>query len=171
MPYFFALHTVSRRLLSHSILLLCGLALMACQTAPSKQTTLKKDTLLHNDSTVYFNHRKASVSMRASFSNTTNSENVSTTQTLANGYKLQFRSIKTENVFIEKVYIIAGGQRIVLNDNGFFVAPNKGVTLSLNYADSEFIQQQNNVVLRFMIDEQSHIMSIKQHKLSEFIVP
>ena len=146
--------------------------LIACQAALPKETASSQHTLLHNDSTVYFNDRKASVSMRASFSNNIDhNEDSPIIQTLSTGYKLQFRSISRENVLINNVFIIAGGKRIIVSEGDFFVAPNKGITLSLSHEDSLFIQQQNDAVLRFTIDGESQLMNMKHHKLTEFTLP
>lgn len=159
-------------LFKRSIITLCSLILIACQAALPKESAPAQHELLHNDSTVYFNDRKASVSMRASFSNNTGQhKNASFTQTLSTGYKLQFRSISRENVLINNVFIIAGGKRIIVSESDFFVAPNKGITLALSHEDSLFIQQKNDAVLRFAIDGKSQLMNMRHHKLSEFTLP
>ena len=51
---------------------------------------------------------------------------------------------------------------------GFTIPKNKGVTLSLSLGDSLLIQQYDDAILRFEINQSAQIMSIKNHKLYEF---
>ena len=156
-----------RRLSTQWIYLLLPLLLSACQgtpTTPKKDQTTVSKPLIHQDSTIYFANKTASISMRASFTNTGGG----TEQALATGYKLQFRSIQEGNVSISQVSIIAGGKKITLNEQGFLLPPNQGATLSINLEDTRYITGHPDATLRFKYEGESQLMSIKQHRLSEF---
>ena len=110
--------------------------------------------------------------MRASFSSTNpanrDPQKPLLIQTLAGAYKLQFRSIRPDNLLIDEVSIVAGGKKIAITEGSFFVPANKGITLSLSLDDTQFIAQHSDTVLRFKADNISQLMSIKNHKISEF---
>jgi hypothetical protein len=167
-------HPVIQNKLRYLLLILPLMALFACTNTPSAKPIEVKEEILHQDSTVYFANRKASISMRASFSNTikaspdTNKPLI--IQPLFEGYKLQFRSIAQENMLIDQVSIVADGRNIVLADNSFFIPPNKGITLSVSLEDTLFISQQAEAVLRFKFNNASKIITIKNHQISEFII-
>jgi uncharacterized lipoprotein YajG len=146
---------------------LLSLLLAGCQTTPSalnKTQSSAKSTLIHQDSTVYFAKKTASISMRASFSNTSGGVQ----QSLVDGYKLQFRSIQKRNISIRRVSIIAGGKKIILSEQGFLLPPHQGATLPISIEDTHFIAQQEDAVLRFKYEGESQLMTIRQHRLKEF---
>lgn len=156
---------------------LCGL-LIGCQSNPNVSaktpTSIKKpaDTpLIHIDSTRYLNSNKASVSMRASVLEGITANNDPDKplliQPLAKGYKIQFRSITTEPTIISNVAIIAGGKNFSIS-KGFSIPKNKGITLSLSLGDSLLVQQYDDAILRFEINQTPQIISVKNHKLYVF---
>ena len=161
------------------ILLSLALTITACATntlrPTAESTSQEKATaseLFHQDSTVYFADKKASVSLRASFiQETTQSPYEVTTQSLMNGYKLQFRSILKGNNVIEKVSIIAGGKKITLLDKPLFIQENKGLIINSSKEEALFIMDKSDATLRFKFNQQSYLMSLRNHTLSEFIVP
>lgn len=179
MSLFFTQKIHRPRLLVKSAIVIFSLFIIGCGgTTPPKATT-PKETVFHQDSTVYFSKRKASISLRASFSNKITVNNSETNpeqeplpvQPLIQGYKFQFRSIKPDNIFIDQLSIIAGGKKIVIADAGFFVPSNQGVTLNLSLADTLFIHQKNDAILRFKADGVSELMSINGHKMNAFTLP
>ena len=159
-----------------SILLGLSLVIVSCTNTATPADTQNTSDIFHQESTVLFANKKASVSLRASFIQKTSGVNDTTTsgtttQSLLNGYKFQFRAILKGNNTIEKVSIIAGGEKIVLSDKPLFILPGKGLTINTNKEDALFIMNQNDATLRFKFNQESHLMSIRNHTLSEFIVP
>ncbi len=166
--------------------LLISLILTGCQTAPSKKVAANntpsssvknhgRTSLFHQDSTIYFSNRQASISMRASLESSTPSDALSNSRPLfikdlKAGYKLQFRSIHQENILIEQMSIVAGGKLFIITEKPFFIPSNKSVNLSLSLEDSLFISQQDDAVLRFKYEGESQLLTIKSHKLNNFIV-
>lgn len=147
------------------LLLWLPLILAACQSGPTTpEKPTNKTTFIHQDSTVYFAGKRASISMRASFTNTANG----TEQSLVNGYKLQFRSIEKRNVSITQVSIIAGGKKISLNERGFLLPPSRGATLEVSMEDTRYITESADALLRFKYEGESQLMVIKNHSLSQF---
>ncbi len=143
----------------------------ACQSGnvkPEKNTPIK--STFNQDSTVYFAKRTASLSLRASFTEAGEQKSTpaSPIQILSRGYQLQFRSIQRKNIAVEQVSIIAGGKKITLTEKIFFVPANKGITLSVSLADTEFISQHNDAVIRFKYNGESQLMSIKRHQIEAF---
>jgi hypothetical protein len=158
-----------------AVLLSFFLLLTACANTDAPVAEKHTPDIFHQDSTVYFSDKKASVSLRASFiqeisepSNT--KESRITTQSLMNGYQLQFRAILKGNNTVEQVSIIAGGKRFLLSDKPLFIQVNKGLTINTNKEDAVFIMNQSDATLRFKFNQASYLMSIRHHTLSEFIV-
>ncbi len=162
------------------ILIISSLLILGCQTTSTTQQNpqssgAKKDTLFHQDSTVYFADRTASVSMRPSFKNTINSNNDPQKpliiQPLNNGYQLQFRTIRKNNIVLEKIDIIAGGKRIPISEGQVFIPANKGLRLSLSLENSLLINKDDKAILAFTFDGESFLVSIKYHRINEFTLP
>lgn len=158
-----------------------GLALLiaGCAQTPNATNTSKNNTDSHTntsdifniDSTVYFENKKSSASLRASFIQNTNTPSSSTpSQQLNGGYQLQFRTILKGNNVIDRASIIAGGQRIILITTPLFIHPQKGLTIRLNEKDTLLIRSQSDATLRFSFNGESHLMSLRNDKLSEFIL-
>lgn len=152
--------------------------LSACQSTPEPTKKVDAPEILHQDSTVYFADKKASVSMRASFIQRTIQGNQTdplsqstTTQLLNGGYQLQFRSIDKGNNSIEDVSVVAGGKKFSLSTTSLLIPQNKWVILGLTEEESLFIAQQSDATLRFRYNQTSYLMSIRNHTLSEFIIP
>jgi hypothetical protein len=61
-----------------------------------------------------------------------------------------------------------GGRKIVIAKDAFFVPYNKGITLSLSLEDTQYISQHDNAVLGFTYDNKSLVVTIKNHKISNF---
>jgi hypothetical protein len=166
--------------LKNAIIISLSLLLISCGQLPIKESgkeTTSGDTsdIFHQDSTVYFVNKKSSISLRASFIQK-NTEVSSATgsvvsQSLSNGYKLQLRTILAGNNIIDRASIIAGGKRIALMETELFIRPGKGLTISISEEDTIFIHQQLDATLRFLFNGTSHLMSIRNHQLSEFILP
>lgn len=156
------------------MLTLFGAFLFGCQTAgtPTKPSE-PQESIFHQDSTVYFAKRTASVSMRASFKNTiargNNLQQPLKIQPLNNGYKFQFRTVRKDNVAIGKVDVIAGGKRIVVSNEKVFLPANQGLTLTLSLADSLFTSEKDDAILAFTFNGNSYLVNIKDHQISEFI--
>lgn len=150
------------------VMVLCCVFLVACGSTTTKSDAKAQapTNVIHQDSTQYFAERTGSISMRATFLNTSSS----TKQPFVEGYKFQFRSIQQRNVPVSQVSIIAGGQKFELAENAFFVPPNQGINLALSIEESKMISQQSDAILRFKANNQSYIMSISQHQLIPFIV-
>jgi hypothetical protein len=162
------------------VIISLSIALLNCGQLPVKDSGQETSNanisdIFHRDSTVNFANKKASASLRASFIQK-NTEISSVTgsavsQSLHNGYKLQFRTILAGSNIIDRASIIAGGKRIPLTETELFVRPNKGLIISISEADTLFIHQQRDATLRFLFNGTSHLMSIRNHQLSEFILP
>ena len=158
-----------------TVLLSLSLLMTACVSTDAPVAKKNTPDIFHQDSTVYFADKKASISLRASFIQKTNEStdttSNTTTQSLMGGYKLQFRSIFKGNSTIGHVSIIAGGRRIVLSDKPLFIQSTKGLTINTSIEDALFIMAYNDATLRFTFNQTSHLMSINNHTLSEFIIP
>jgi len=181
----FTLASATKVVLPRSIVLLClSLLITACantDTSTDTSTEIKNTSdVFHQDSTIYFADKKASVSLRASFIQETSQESIETdgtvtagvtTQSLINGYKLQFRTLLKGNNTLEQVSVIAGGKKIVLSDQSLFIQANKGLIINANKKDTLFIIEKGDATLRFKFNQTSYLMSIRNHTLSEFIIP
>lgn len=149
------------------IIIFSVIALTACQTLDTKNTSTNSDAAIkakdvfYHDSTHYFADRTASVSMRATFLNTEDGDK----QELVEGYKLQFRTINLKGGAIGQVTIIAGGKQITLSENGFIIPPKQGINLELSLEETQFIHQQNDGLLRFKFQNESQLIQIKDHTL------
>ena len=150
-----------------TLMIVLAMILIGCQSQATKPEAPVAKPLIHEDSTVYFADKTASLSMRATFE----SENQSHQQELTRGYKFQFRSIQKRNVSISQVSIIAGGKKINLSENRFLLPPQKGITLNLSLEDTHYIDQQQDAILRFKYEGESQLMSLKGHRLIEFVTP
>lgn len=142
--------------------------------APSENNDDNAYDVFHQDSTVYFADKKSSISLRASFIQYTDAQTNKTTekpqQQLEDGYKFQFRTILSGNNVINRASIIAGGKRIILIDTPLFIHPQRGLTVGLNDADTAHIRAYTDATLRFSFNDTSYLMSLRNDKLSEFIV-
>ncbi|MFT6101903.1 MAG: hypothetical protein ACJATV_000343 [Granulosicoccus sp.] len=165
--------------LRHTIIVslcLLTLTLTGCVHTPSTTEAVEKDVAFHQESTLYFSNKTASISMRASFTNISSNEadralnKPLIVQPLAEGYKLQFRTINKDNLLINQASIIVGGRKILVAKGAFFVPYNKGVTLSLSLEDTQYIRQHDNAILGINYDKESLLITIKNHKISTFKV-
>lgn len=110
------------------------------------------------DSTLYFNDKTASVSLRAPMNERGQ---------LGSGYQLQFRALNS--VPLKNIVIITGGERIVLERGLVYVSANKGLNYSLSLSDSLYIAVNPRSTLLFEFDGQSKIIEMKDHKLTSFM--
>ncbi|MFT5117009.1 MAG: hypothetical protein ACI9NY_000536 [Kiritimatiellia bacterium] len=158
-----------RQTMAFSLCLLL-ISILGCVHAPPPKKVAQQATIFHQESTVYFANKTASISMRASFSNALQNKSSGPliVQPLIEGYKLQFRTLKKDNLLIKQASIIVGGKKIVIADDAFFVPYNKGISLSLSLEDTQYISQHDNAILGFNYDNESLLVSIKSHKLSNF---
>ena len=142
-----------------------------CSITTPRQNTTEPPPKNHAiyDSTVYFAKRTASVSLRASFLNQPSNVLPGGPPAFAKGYKLQFRSISKTNRSISQASIIAGGKKIALTPEAFFIPLNKGATLSISLEDTNYIHQYNNAILRFKYNNESVFFTISNNQISEFI--
>lgn len=127
---------------------------------PVPATTITGN-LTYVDSTVLFAEDTASASMRATFTPDGTK--------MLEGYKFQFRSIKTDVVFLSSISIIAGGERIFLEEGQIALPKERGITLSLSLEDSLAIANYKTALLQFRYDNESFLMEIALHKLAEFL--
>jgi hypothetical protein len=151
-------------------LCLLALSILGCEHAPPTKKAAQQDTVFHQESTVYFANKTASISMRASFTNMPNNK-VSgplIVQPLVDGYKLQFRTLNKDHLLINQASIIVGGKKIIIANDAFFVPYNKAINLSLSLEDTQYISQHDNAILGFSYANESLVMMIKNHKLSMF---
>ena len=113
------------------------------------------------DSTVLFAEKTASVSLRASFG----------TQDpgMKQGYQLQFRTLSDTPVFLSSISVIAGGQRLFVEEGQIVLPQKKGISLSLSLEESLFIGEYETALLQFRYNNESFLMQIRLHQLSEFI--
>lgn len=148
-------------------LTLCFLTLIlsACQPTKEKPSSISKAQAatgsIYRDSTHYFLNRTASISMRATLSNNS--------QTIIEGYKLQFRTIRNQNVAITDASIVAGGQYFSIANKEFFIDKQRAITLQLELNNTQLIQQQSDAVLRFKADGESLLFIIQNHQLQPFL--
>ncbi|MGS2718572.1 hypothetical protein ACVBE9_10395 [Eionea flava] len=162
------------------LLVACLLPLLVSCAQTPNATTSNSETNNDNDivdtfnvdSTVYFENKKSSASLRASFIQRSDSSSNSDipSQQLNGGYQLQFRTILKGNNVIDRASIIAGGQRISLITTPLFIHPQKGLTVRLKEKDTIFIRSNNDATLRFSLNGASHLMRLSNDKLSEFIL-
>ena len=139
--------------------LLFLVVLAGCQSTPNEPAVVSPYTYV--DSTQYFDERTASVSMRATFTNSSPSG-------MERGYLFQFRSINKKPAFLNSISIIAGGKRYFLEE-GQVVLPNqKGLTFNLSLDDSLEVAKYPSSLLQFRHNNQSYLFSIELHQLQEF---
>lgn len=137
--------------------------LVSCGAVPTKpddpgSVSPTVDDSVYIESTLYFNARTASVSMRAP---------ISDAGRLSSGYYIQFRS-KT-NQAVKNIAIIAGGERIVLEQGVRYVSAKKGLNFALTLNDSLYISSEPTTTFLFEFDGESKIIRVENHKLSEFM--
>ena len=153
----------------HAALIAAALLLSACGSTP-KQATTQIETppetpapaFTYVDSTLLFAEDSASASMRATFNREGNA-------TMAEGYKFQFRSINDDVIFLSSISIIAGGDRFFLEEGQIALPKEKGVTLTLPLEDSLAIAQYETALFQFRFGNESFLMQIALHKLSEYL--
>ena len=114
------------------------------------------------DSTRYFNARKSSISMRASFEKSNNAH-------VAKGYLFQFRTLVEKPIFLSSISIIVGGKRIFLEEGQLLLTKEKSLTLSLSLENSRFVANFPTALLQFRQNNISEIFSIELHQLEDFI--
>lgn len=148
-----------------------ALFLSACGSTPSQTDSTdtnespsaeKPAAFTYVDSTLLFADDTASASMRATFNREGNA-------TMAEGYKFQFRSINEEVIFLSSISIIAGGERFFLEEGQIALPKEKGVTLTLPLEDSLAIAQYETALFQFKVGNESFLMQITLHKLTEYL--
>ena len=153
-----------------AVFVTCALLLSACSSNPSQenQPPAVPDTVEQElaftfvDSTILFDNETASVSMRATFDREGNA-------TMAEGYKFQFRSINPEVTFLSSISIVAGGDRIFIEEGQIALPKEKGITLQLSLEESLNIAQYKTALFQFRFGNESFLMALSTHKLSEYL--
>jgi len=151
-----------------AIFVACVLLLNACGSNQTKQNTSSPANTADQapaftfvDSTILFDDETASVSMRATFDRQGNA-------TMAEGYKFQFRSINPEVTFLSSISIVAGGDRIFLEEGQIALPKEKGITLQLSLEESLNIAQFETALFQFRFGNESFLVTLGLHKLSEY---
>ena len=147
-----------------------ALFLSACGSNPTQTGTTPEvlpvveevPAFTYVDSTILFAEDTASASMRATFNREGNT-------TMAEGYKFQFRSVNNEVIFLSSISVVAGGERIFLEEGQIALPKEKGITLQLSLEDSLKIAEYETALFQFRFDNESFLMQISLHKLSEYL--
>lgn len=136
----------------------------SCGTQPTKTQSALPSEQVHTfvDSTLYFNSRNSSISMRATFEKGND-------LTMSKGYLFQFRTIDNKPIFLSSVSVIAGGKRIFLEKKQLLLTPKEQITLSLPLEDSLFLAQFPTALLQFKQNNTSELFTIALHQLDIFI--
>lgn len=158
------------KILFNSVLISLTLFLVSCGSTPTQTDTTSQDSpaaeevspFTYVDSTILFAEDTASASMRATFNREGNT-------TMAEGYKFQFRSVNDEVIFLSSISVIAGGERIFLEEGQIALPKEKGITLQLSLEDSLKIAEYETALFQFRFDNESFLMQIALHKLSEYL--
>ena len=142
----------------HLFFLLLLLTLAGCQ---STNDQIPAAPYTYVESTQLFDNRTASVSMRATFTN-------SSPSIMERGYLFQFRRINQQAAFLSSISIIAGGQRYFLEEGQVVLPAQQGLTLKLSLDESLEIAKYPSSLLQFKYNNQSYLFSIELHQLKEF---
>lgn len=135
--------------------------LASCATPTTEPTSNAKSLYTFIDSTLYFNERESSVSMRATFSKGNNTK-------IIKGYLFQFRTITQNPIFLSSASIIAGGRRLPLEEGQLLLSTKNNVTLELSLEDSLFAANFSSVLFQFKQNNASEIFVIELHQLDNF---
>jgi len=159
----------------NSAIMALALLLSACGSMPATPTdsTATEPTtaepikepaapFTYVDSTLLFAEETASASMRATFNREGNAD-------MAQGYQFQFRSISPEVIFLSSISVVAGGERIFLEEGQIALPKEKGITLTLSLEESLKIAEYETALFQFKFDNESFLMAISLHKLSEYL--
>ena len=135
--------------------------LTSCATPTTESTPSAKSLYTFIDSTLYFNERESSVSMRATFNKGNNTK-------IIKGYLFQFRTITEQPIFLSSASIIAGGRRLPLEEGQLLLSAQNNVTLKLSLEDSLFAANFSSVLFQFKQNNASEIFVIELHQLDNF---
>jgi hypothetical protein len=135
--------------------------LASCATPTTAPTPRAKSLYTFIDSTLYFNERKSSISMRARFDKGNNTQ-------ITKGYLFQFRTITEQPIFLSSVSIIAGGKRLLLEEGQLLLSAQNNVTLDLSLEDSLFTANFSSVLFQFKQNKVSEVFVIELHQLDKF---
>ncbi len=172
---------------AHCVIGLTLLSLIACQNTPTSQPKAVEPILVesvpqtpenkkappstpsadYQDSTLFFDNRLGSISLRASVSRPSAASTGK--PSLVSGYQFQFRSARAETMTLENIAVTAGGKRIALENGTLFLPPQKGLTFSLSLSDSQFVFKQPQAMLLFIYNGKTQIARISNHRLLDFI--
>lgn len=135
-----------------------------CTTQDTKPipTPIPESPYTFVDSTLFFNDRKSSISLRATFDKETSFK-------MQKGYTFQFRTIAEKPIFLSSVSIIAGGKRFFLKKGQLLLSPQESITLNLSVEDSVFAASFQKVLLQFRQNNASEIFIIESHQLDTFV--
>jgi hypothetical protein len=132
-------------------------------SAPSPKLSPSPESLYaFVDSTLYFNDRKSSISLRATFGKGSSSK-------MIKGYLFQFITIAKDPIFLSSAGIVAGGKRLFIEAGQQLLSAEKGTTFNLSLEDSLFVADFPKVLMQFKQNNQSEIFIIELHKLDKFI--
>ena len=151
--------------ITHSLVVSClffVIFLTGCSAPSPKPTPSPESLYTFVDSTLYFNDRKSSISMRATFGK-------GSTSKMLKGYLFQFRTITKEPIFLSSASIVAGGKRLFIEEGQRLLTAEKSTTFNLSLQDSLFAAEFPKVLLQFKQNNQSEIFIIELHQLDKFI--
>jgi hypothetical protein len=138
-------------------------AFLTSCTAPSPKPSPSPVSLYtFVDSTLYFNDRNSSISMRAAFDKGSSSN-------MIKGYLFQFRTISKEPIFLSSVSILTGGRRLFIEDGQQILTAEKSVTFNLSLEESLFVADFSKALFQFKQNNKSEIFIVDLHQLGEFI--
>lgn len=134
----------------------------SCTTQTIKPTSTLESAFTFVDSTLFFNDRNSSISLRTTFDKDSNYK-------MVRGYLFQFRTITKKPIFLRSVSIIAGGKRLFLEEDQALLTNKNSVTLNLSLEDSLLVAEFPKVLLQFKHNNKSEIFIIELHQLDRFI--
>jgi hypothetical protein len=132
------------------------------QTMKPTPTSTPEPLFTFVDSTLFFNDRNSSISMRTTFNKGTN-------YNMVKGYFFQFRTITKKPIFLSSVSIVAGGKRLFLEEGQLLLTEKNSVTLNLSLENSLLITQFPKVLFQFKQNNKSEIFIIDLHQLDQYI--
>jgi hypothetical protein len=153
-------NTVNRFLIVSCLFVV--IVLTSCAVKPPKISPGPESLHSFVDSTLYFNDRKSSISMRATFGKDSSSK-------MTKGYLFQFRTITEKPIFLSSASIVAGGKRLFIEQGQQLLTAEKSTTVNLSLEESLFVSGFSKALLQFKQNNKSEIFIIELHQLDKFI--
>jgi hypothetical protein len=159
-PMYVKPNTVNRFLIFFCLFVV--IFLTGCAAKPPKISPGPESLYSFVDSTLYFNDRKSSISMRATFGKDSSSK-------MTKGYLFQFRTITEKPIFLSSASIVAGGKRLFIEQGQQLLTAEKSTTVNLSLEESLFVSGFSKALLQFKQNNKSEIFIIELHQLNKFI--